>query len=48
MVLFFSTMGDVAYFEKLVADSGFTHKRVFTTTQPVLDVAVDFTVHRLS
>ncbi|WP_030391734.1 MULTISPECIES: HemK2/MTQ2 family protein methyltransferase [Kitasatospora] len=48
MVLFFSTMGDVAYFEKLVADGGFTHKKVFTTTQPVLDVAVDFTVHRLS
>ncbi|MFW3463209.1 HemK2/MTQ2 family protein methyltransferase [Streptomyces microflavus] len=48
MILFFSTMGDVEYFEKLVADGGFDHKVVFSTTQPVSDVQVEFSVHRLS
>lgn len=48
MILFFSTMGDVEYFEKLVADEGFDHQVVFSTTRPVFDVAVEFTVHRLS
>lgn len=48
MILFFSTMGDVEYFEKLVADGGFDHKVVFSTTQPVFDVQVEFSVHRLS
>lgn len=48
MILFFSTMGDVQYFEKLVVDEGFDHTVVFSTTQPVFDVPVEFTVHRLS
>ncbi|MEU8620072.1 HemK2/MTQ2 family protein methyltransferase [Streptomyces sp. NPDC048623] len=48
MILFFSTMGDVEYFEKLVADEGFAHKVVFSTTQPVFDQQIEFTVHRLS
>ncbi|MCP3819284.1 methyltransferase [Streptomyces sp. A3M-1-3] len=48
MILFFSTMGDVEYFEKLVADEGFDHEVVFSTTRPVFDVPVEFTVHRVS
>ncbi|MFB7513074.1 HemK2/MTQ2 family protein methyltransferase [Streptomyces sp. NPDC056144] len=48
MIMFFSTMGDVEYFEKLIADEGFDRKVVLSTTQPVFDVPVDFTVHRLS
>ncbi|MEU0441204.1 MULTISPECIES: class I SAM-dependent methyltransferase [unclassified Streptomyces] len=48
MLIFFSTMGDVAYLRKLIDDSGLRHEIVFSTTNPVADVPVEFTCHRLS
>ncbi|MET9358261.1 HemK2/MTQ2 family protein methyltransferase [Streptomyces sp. NPDC006617] len=48
MMVFFSTMGDVGYLQKLIDDSGFRHDVVFRTTRPVADVPVEFTCHRLS
>lgn len=48
MMIFFSTMGDVAYLQKLIDDEGFQHEVVFRTTRPVADVPVEFSCHRLS
>jgi release factor glutamine methyltransferase len=48
MVMFFSTMGDVAYFQKLVDQAGFQHEVVFRTTRPVAGIPVEFSAHRLS
>ncbi|GHD92872.1 methyltransferase [Streptomyces naganishii] len=48
MMIFFSTMGDVRYLQKLIEESGFRHEVVFRTTRPVADVPVEFSCHRLS
>ncbi|MFF9285730.1 methyltransferase [Streptomyces griseosporeus] len=48
MMIFFSTMGDVRYLQKLIDEAGFQHEVVFRTTRPVADVPVEFSCHRLS
>ncbi|MFF9626127.1 methyltransferase [Streptomyces griseosporeus] len=48
MMIFFSTMGDVQYLQKLIDEAGFQHEVVFRTTRPVADVPVEFSCHRLS
>lgn len=48
MMIFFSTMGDVQYLQKLIDEAGFQHEVVFRTTRPVADVPVEFSCHRLA
>lgn len=48
MVIFFSTMGDVDYLQKLIADAGFKQEVIFQHTRPVATMDVDFAAYRLS
>ncbi|MFF9127939.1 HemK2/MTQ2 family protein methyltransferase [Streptomyces sp. NPDC014889] len=48
MMIFFSTMGDVQYLQKLIDEEGFRHEVVFRTLRPVADLPVEFSCHRLS